>query len=208
MSSMPLPFRRRPLVLAALALPALFACGGTDPFAPIASLFTGPDQFVLYPLSTAPALLPSAVQMITRQAVRPQISSSLGLNFDLAFDIDAQNRIRVVPPKLVAVLPAGTPVTGIQIIAAPYDSVLRAPTTGYQYDSATVVRPGQVFVIAAQGSTSSSAACSTTSPLYGKMIVDSVVAAPALGTHLIYIRSVIDPNCGFRSLESGVIPKS
>ena len=206
---MPFSFRRRSLVLAALALSPLIACGGTDPFAPVASLYTGPDVFVLYPLSTAPNVLPSGLQMITRSAVRPQVSSSLGINFDFVVDLDAQNRVRILPPKLIATLPTGTPVTGIQIVAATYDSLLRAPNTGY------VLRLGHGRP-ARSGLRRAGAGCDLDDggvfprhrPSTARMIIDSVVAVPALATSRIYLRSVIDPNCGFRSLESGVLPKS
>ena len=205
---MPVPFRRRALTLALLVAPVLSACGGTDPFAPVASLYTSASGYIMYPLSTAPALLPSALQMLTQTAVRPQVSPSLGLNFDIVFDVDAQGRVRVIPPKLVATVPTGTPTTGVQAVTTPFDSLLRAPTSGYRYDSVTVVRVGQVFAVSSQGSTASGITCSTNSPLYAKMVVDSIVAVPELATQKLFLKTVIDPNCGFRSLETGVIPKS
>jgi hypothetical protein len=208
MSSMPVPSRRRAFALAALVAPMLSACGGTDPFAPVATLYTGLNGYVLYPLSTAPPLLPTGLQLLTQAAVRPQVSSTLGLNFDLVFDRNAQGQLRVIPPKLIATVPTGTPATGIQTVTTPFDSLLRAPSSGYQYDSATVVRTGQVFAVAAQGTTSAGITCSSSAPIYAKMIIDSVVAAPEIASHRIYVRTVTDPNCGFRSLETGVIPKS
>jgi hypothetical protein len=191
-----------------LVAPALAACGGTDPFAPVASLYTSASGYIIYPLSSAPALLPTALQMLTQTAVRPQVSQALGLNFDVVFDIDAQNRVRVIPPKLVATVPTGTPITGVQTITTPFDSLLRAPSSGYQYDSVTVVRVGQVFAVTSQGSTSAGITCASTSPIYAKMVVDSIVTVPELNTRKMFLRTVIDPNCGFRSLETGVIPKN
>lgn len=208
MSSIPAPIRRRAAALAGLVALTAAACGGTDPFAPVASLYVAGSGYILYPLSTAPSFLPSGIQLLTQSPVRPQVSPSLGLNFDVVFDLNAQGQIRVLQPKLIATVPTGTPQTGFQTSTIKFDSLLRAPNSGYQYDSAQVVRIGQVFLLSAQGTTSSGITCSTTSPIYAKAIVDSVVAVPALGTHQLFVRTVVDPNCGFRSLETNAIPKN
>lgn len=205
---MPHPFRRRVVPLAGLAALIASACGGTDPFAPVASLYVAGSGYILYPVSNAPALLPSGIQLLSQTSVRPQVSPTLGLNFDFVLDVDTQGRIRVIPPKLVATVPTGTPATGVQTSTARFDSLLRAPNTGYQFDSATVVRVGQTFVVAAQGTTSGGITCSATSPIYAKLIVDSIVPAPGVNSQQLFVRSIVDPNCGFRSLETGVIPKS
>lgn len=208
MSSIPLAPRRRAAALAALVALSASACGGTDPFAPVAQLFVAGSGYILYPLSTAPALLPSGIQLLTQSPVRPQVSAGLGLNFDVVFDLTTDGRVRVMQPKLIAIVPTGTPETGVQTTTAHFDSLLRAPNSGFQFDSAVVVRVGQVFVLSAQGTTASGITCSTTSPIYAKAVVDSIVAVPSLNTQQLYVRTVVDPNCGFRSLEPNVIPKN
>lgn len=200
--------RRRLLALRAPAAAVLVgvsvaACGGEDPFAPKASLDTVLANFQVYALSTAPTLLPTAVSLYGVQSVRPAIRTSGTLNFDLAFDVDAAGRVRMLPPKLLVAPQGASLTTGMQVVAnTTFDALSRAPSGGYQYDSATVVTPGQVVAVQTQGAGTLSVVCSTTAPLYAKLVVDSV--RPAAGTQLIYLRARIDPNCGFRSLESGL----
>ncbi|MBV9879125.1 MAG: hypothetical protein JO180_01460 [Gemmatirosa sp.] len=205
------PSRARARWLVGPAAVALFGagvvgCGGTDPFAPVASFTTSLDSFVVYPVTGSPAAAPTAVSLYTRSAVRPALLSGLVLNFDLAFDVDATGRVRLLPPKQLVASTATSLVTGAQVITnTTFDALLRAPNTGYQYDSATVVTPGQLVVIQTQGASTASVACSSTSPMYAKLVVDSVVPSTQIpGTKAIYFRARIDPNCGFRSLDTGV----
>jgi hypothetical protein len=86
---------------------------------------------------------------------------------------------------------------GVQKLAVAFDSLAKAPGNGYNYDSVTVVSPGDAVVVQA-----STTYCSLqlTSLLYSKYIIDSVDA----GTRQVYLRAVVDPNCGFRSFRAGV----
>ena len=65
-----------------------------------------------------------------------------------------------------------------------------------------VVSPGQVVVVQTQGAGPLSAVCSTTVPMYAKVVVDSI--RPSQGSQLIYLRARVDQNCGFRSLDTGL----
>jgi hypothetical protein len=197
--------RRRSIavVLLGAAVAAAAACGGTDPFAPQASYENTTVLYQVYPLSTAPTQLPTAISLFGFQSVRPAVRSNLSLNFDLALDVDASGRVRLLPPKLVVAPQAGSLATGIQIVSnSTFETLTRAPNGGYDYDSATVVRPGQVVAIQTQGAGAVSVACATTTPMYASVVIDSV--KPTAGTQLIYLRARVDRNCGFRSLESGI----
>lgn len=188
---------------AALVGVSLVSCGGEDPFAVKASLDTVLATFQVYSLSTAPTLLPTAISLYGVQSVRPAVRSSGTLNFDVAIDVDASGKIRLLPPKLLVAPQGAALVTGMQIVSgSTFETLTRAPSAGYQYDSATVVTPGQVVAVQTQGAGTVSVVCSTTAPLYAKIVVDSVRATA--GTQAVYLRARIDPNCGFRSLESGL----
>lgn len=190
---------RRSLLAVAGALPLLAACSGEDPFAPKAAFETALDSYVVYPLTGTSPLLPTALNFTTRSAVRPAVASDGSLNFDLAFDVDAQGRVVLTPPKLVATGSRFTPVVGLQLVATPFDTLGTAPKGTYRTDSVTVVSPRQTVVVEAI-----TAVCSSVSaPLYAKLVVDSVVGP----SRAIYLRARVDPNCGFRSLLPG-LPKS
>lgn len=188
---------------AALAAGLLAACGGEDPFAPKAQFETVLGEFRVYPLTSAPTAFPTAVSLYTQTSVRPAVRTNLTLNFDVAVDLDAQGRVRFLPPKLVVAPQTTALVTGFQIVPnTTFDALTRAPTGGYQYDSAAVVTPGQVLAVQTQGAAPLSVACSPTAPMYAKIVVDSI--RPSAGSQQIFFRARVDQNCGFRSLEPGL----
>jgi hypothetical protein len=192
-----LPFRS--VALVSLAALAAASNDDTNAFLGVASSETALVSFVVYPLSGDPAL-PAAIDLSARRAVRPAILAGSVINFDLAFDLDAQGRILVIPPARLASPPSGIPRVGIQTRSESFDGLSRAPDGGYTFDSTAVVTRGQTVVVEA-----SAATCSTTYPLHAKLVVDSVGAVAA--GRPIYVRARVNPNCGFRSLEPG-LPKS
>lgn len=200
------PRRRALAPLAAVAGMFVVACGGTDPFAPIANQTTQSAAFQVYALSTASSLLPTAMSLYAFQTARPAVRSNLSLTFDVAFDVDGAGRVRLLPPKLLVAPQSAPLVTGFQIVAnTTFDALTRAPNSGYQYDSATVVSPGQVVAVQTQGAASAGVRCAIQTPMYAKLVVDSV--RPAQGTSAVFFKVRVDQNCGFRSLEEG-LPKS
>ena len=143
---------RHAVVGALLAGGALAACGGTDPFAPQASFETQLVGFQVYPLTTAPSSLPAAISLYAFTSVRPVVRTNQSLNFDVAVDLDASGKVRLLPPKLVVAPNGASLTTGMQVInGTTFDAFTRAPTTGYQFDSATVVTPGQIVAVQTQG---------------------------------------------------------
>lgn len=186
-------------LVAAAAAPLLAACGDDNTsLLGNASSETAAVNFVLVPLSGDPTL-PAAIDFAGRRAVRPRLLGGTILNFDLAVDVDAQGRPVFLAPARVAIAPGGTPRTGFQTVATPFEAVDRAPGGSYAFDSTVTVAIGQTVVVQAQG-----ASCSTTYPLFAKLVVDSVVGTGR--ERLVYVRSRINPNCGFRSLAPG-LPK-
>lgn len=207
-SSRPVPaFRRAPVVRAAVtslvagAAALAAACGGKDPYAPVAYYSTQSTEFAVYPLQrTTPPyfnavnLYGAAPVQLALTVVSSTLSAGLYPNFDVAFDLDAGGNVLLLPPKLVTAAQI-VPRTGFQVVKEAYDSLTFAPGGTYQADSAFRITRGQTVVVQAQGS-----ACSLASPFYAKLVVDSINT----GTGAIYVRMRVDPNCGFKSLAAGV----
>lgn len=184
---------------AVAAVLAAAACGGKDPYAPTATLLTASDTFILLPLSRAQAPYGSALDLRAQIAVRPglEVSTLNGLlvpNFDVAFDVDSSGNIVALPPKLVTASQS-VPRTAFQVSTTAFDALGSAPGGTY-LDTTIVVKPGQTLVVQAQGV---GAVCAVGTPTYSKLVIDSVATGG-----LLYLRGLIDPNCGFKSFASGV----
>ena len=166
------------------------------------------DTLQVFALTGTPPSYPAAFLASSGAVTR----ADGNFNFDVAFDIDASNEVIVYPQKLVGVpcvagavncggAAGGKPV-GLQRITVAFDSLERAPTAGYQFDSTFVLTPGQGLVMQVQSSSECPLSFSTV--MYSKFVIDSIDT----GRRSIYFRSVNDPNCGYRSLVPGTTPKN
>jgi hypothetical protein len=108
----------------------------------------------------------------------------------------------VYPQRLVGVPLEGAKPVGIQRLTVPFDSLLRAPSDGYVFDSSFVVAPGEGLVLQVQAIRECGAFISQLR--YTKLAIDSVDT----GRRAVYFHAVHDPNCGFRSLVAGAVPKN
>jgi len=133
-------------------------------------------------------------------------------NFDIAFDIDASNKVVVYPQRFVGVpcrpdllfcggTLAAKPV-GLVRLTVPFDSLNRAPSVAFEFDSTFVVAPGEGLVMQVQDPEDCSLFISSVH--YTKLVVDSIDAT----RRAIFFRTVHNPNCGYRSLVAGVVPKN
>lgn len=177
---------------AAFGLAALAgAC--RDPLSIRASLPIRTDTLTLYALTGTPTTFPNALNTIFAQPVRADGS----FGFDVAFDIDAANQVVVLPVRLVSGSLDASRRVGVQRSDSAFDALLRAPSTGFRYDSLFVADLGETLVIQAR----SRGCVNTLSPLiYSKIVVDSV----NLARRRIHLRITADPNCGFRSFAPGI----
>jgi hypothetical protein len=173
----------------------LNACG--YPTSLTASVPTFTDTLSVFALSGTPPAFPSGISIVARQAVRVDGFAQ----FDVAFDINAAGNAVIYPVKLVVTSPGGSRAVGMQKVPGLFESVLSAPTTGFETDSALVMLPGDVVVVQTPHNGARDLCQFTHSPnLYAKMVVDSV----NLGSRTVFLRTVFDPNCGFRSFADGV----
>lgn len=191
---MPL-LRRRPWFVAPFVLLALGAC--SDPFEVSAQFPTDEAVVTVHALNgTAPELSAALLIGPSPQAVRP----GPDFFFDLAFDLDGSGQALLYPVDVVA-RPgaAGNRAVGLQLLPSrTYDEVTRAPAGGFTYQQPLAVRVGDVGVIQANGHPIClSSFLSTT--IWAKFRVEAI--DPAART--IRLRVRVDPNCGFRGLETG-----
>jgi hypothetical protein len=186
---------RKTIAGASLAALALAACDDTNPFG--ATLPTAEDAYTIFALTGTPPAYPSGLNTAARAATRVDGNA----NFDVAFDINAEGNAVLYPVKLVVSSIGGDRPVGLRKVDAPFDSVLSAPTGTYQKDSAVVAGRGQVVVVEANRASSGDlCAFNISQNIYTKIVIDSVDVAG----RTINIRTVMDPNCGFRSLAEGI----
>jgi hypothetical protein len=138
--------------------------------------------------------------MVTSALLVPQATAvrlDAAGSFDLAFDIDPDGRVRVLPVGTVVSPIAGTRTIEFQRATTTYNTIVEAPKNGWQADSVLTVNEGQAFLVRVN-----TLYCQydLQQVVYAKFIVDSVIPAE----RRMKISSRINPNCGFRSFLSGV----
>jgi hypothetical protein len=188
--------KARLALLAALsAVVVINACG--DPTNIRASIPTSVDTLSVFALSGTPPAFPSGVAIVARQAVRVDGFA----NFDVAFDINAEGNTVIIPVRLVVASPGGSRPVGLQKVSGTFATVLEAPKSGFEADTALVMAPGEVVVVQSAHNTSGDLCQFAINPnIYAKFAVDSV----NLASRTIYFQMGLDPNCGFRSFADGV----
>jgi hypothetical protein len=189
----------RVAVVAVVALATLaIACG--DLTRPKASTPNLELQYQVYALTGTQVGVANAINFFAGPA-----RVDAGFSFDVALDLDSTGKILVYPVRALAGPLAGTTANrvGLQKVGGPFESVRTAPDRGYDTLRVDTIEPGTV--IAAELIQQSSAACIYSlngSAMYAKFVVDSV----ALPTRRLFVRHVIDGNCGFKSLVPDSIP--
>lgn len=179
-------------MLAAAALVVL-AIGCKDATGIKAQLNNIETKPTVYPMNSAAVTLPSALQVRLTNAVRIDAS----FLFDIAFDLDSLGVVQVYPLSRVASELVGTHRVGMQISGVNFASTLRAPATGYVYDSVFSLPIGKTVLIDVFEQDCGNSFLGVN--IRAKMSVDSINTT----TKAIYLHILSDPNCGFRSLVQG-----
>lgn len=184
--------RSLPLFAAALVLAA--ACGDSLGL-PQPSIENRRDTLVsLYALSGTPVTQPSAYVIGFRSVIRTDQAVE---GFDFAFDIDSAGRAVLLP---TGALRLGR-MSGIQTTTRAFDSVLVAPSGGYQLDSAVAVDSNSVVIIHSRP-----LGCSfgITAVFYAKLHVLAIDTTSGPNGRRIDFEILTDINCGYRGLEPGL----
>jgi hypothetical protein len=192
----------RPLRGALVAFAVLgVACG--DPTLAKATYASGLSTATVYALTGAPALVPTAYSFLSGPT-----HATATFAFDVAFDLDASNRTVVMPVRVIAGTLAGTlKRVGLQVVSGSFESVLEVPATGYDTLHVQTLVPGAVLAVELQDATacfsSYNLSVLTSQFIYAKLVVDSVDTA----TRRIFVRSIVDPNCGYVGVVADSVPR-
>ncbi len=177
-----------------LALVTVSACSGDDPFRPAATVPNVTTGLSLATFSDG-ALAPSAIDLLNLRAVRPEVSVSGQVNFQIAIDVDAGGQLRLLPVLAVLSPPGGAISVGLARSAASFADLARAPTGGFVADSVVTTAVGETWLLEIQSGT-----CASNDPLYGKFVIDEVNT----NTSRVFVRFVLNRNCGYRDLTEGL----
>jgi hypothetical protein len=179
--------------MGAIVLGAAIMGACSDLAKPTAQFDNADQPFFVHALTGAPLPFATALALPAKSVTRVDGTFA----FDVAFDLNAQGDILLLPVRVVGQNPSGSRQVGILKPGGAYENIGLAPTTGYVLDSVTVLRKGEPAIIQAQ-----EAACSLSlSPyMYARIVIDSV---DVVGRSM-YGRTTININCGFRSLKLGL----
>ena len=193
--------RRPGALLAALAFAIVSLGACEDPFKLEADrevvLMPG---FVVWTLNGSPDEFPTVLDIGAGVSIgsSPQLERpDAGGSFDLAFDIDGDGKLLIIPMRLVV-----TPLGGARAVhfietTAVLDQILSAPADGWENDSTIALDAGDVFLVrvfAAQ------CQLQLRQYVYAKFAVDSIIPAERRAR----LRGRFNPNCGFRSFLEGI----
>ena len=191
-----LPTRLTRVVVVALAVLAV-ACGA--PTKPKATYANALSSYSLYAFTGAPVNAATAISFLGGPA-----RADASFAFDVAFDLDATGRPIVYPVRAIASDLAGTVKrVGLQVVSGSFETVLQVPATGYDTLAARTVNVGDVIAVQLLDLTSCLYSLGG-QMLYAKLTVDSVNTS----ARRLYARTVLDPNCGYRSVVPDSIPTS
>lgn len=162
-----------------------------------ASLPTKSDSGLVYAINGAPPGAPSTLHVFSG-TLQP---ANANFAFDVAFDIDANGDVVVLPQRAVASGLATTHTVGLQTVTTSYDALTSAPRSGYRADTALVTTVNRVIIVQSQDANACGVSLTGTT-LYAKIVVTAV----DLRARQLTLKYTTDPNCGFFSFASG-LPK-
>jgi hypothetical protein len=188
------------LLRVAVVLFAVLAVACGDLTRPKATYANALSTYTMYTFTSAPATAPNALIFLGGAA-----HASGSFLFDVAFDIDsATGRPMIIPVRSLAGAAAGVPkYVGMQTMPGAFDDIRLVPQTGYDSVSVKTINPGTVLAVELRDATTCFSYTLITSQfLYAKLVVDSVNMA----SKKLYIRTVVDANCGYFSVVPDSVP--
>ena len=194
-----MPTRLLRVALVALAVLGV-ACG--DPTLAKATYASGLASSTIYALTGAPASVPTSLSFLT--GIK---HADATFAFDVAFDLDANNRPMILPVRVVAGAVAGPRKrVGLQVMTGGFDALTEVPNTGYDTLNAKTVLPGAVLAVELVDPTACYSSYNltilTSQLIYAKLVVDSV----DVPGRRLFVRTVVDPNCGYRQVVPETVP--
>jgi hypothetical protein len=180
------------MIALAIALLAVVACNDVtrsiDPTTEVSE-----DTLTVFPLRGSPASAPTALDLFTLRTLRV---GETNVFYDLAVDT-AGGAAVLYPSQLID---NESPSTGLFETAATFESILEAPTAGYQDTAAVALGVGETVIVRARN------LCAGGFPgrdfFFAKVQLLELASSFGFRTARFRIRS--NPNCGFRSFADGL----
>ncbi|NUO94885.1 MAG: hypothetical protein HOQ17_17420 [Gemmatimonadaceae bacterium] len=193
-----LPTRPTRVAFVALVILAV-ACG--DPTKPKATFANAASTYTLYAFTGAPVNAATAISFLGGPS-----RADANFGFDVAFDLDASGRPVIYPVRTIAndlaLLTSPVKRVGLQPVAGTFDALRVAPQTGYDTLAAQTVSVGSVLAVEVLDLNTCLYSLGGQT-IYAKLTVDSIDAA----SRRLYARTVVDPNCGYRSVVPDSVPQ-
>jgi len=183
--------RHRALLVAVVVTAAQIGCGDLTS---IRATFSNLEATrTVYAMNGTAITLPSAL------AIRSTLAVLINENFlfDVAFDIDSTGKVLAYTQARMANQLVATHRVGLLVSDSSFAQVIRAPTSGYVYDSIATLPFGKTLLVDVLEQSCGGSFLGVN--VRAKIAIDSV----RLATRSIYLRVLSNPNCGFRSLVPG-----
>jgi hypothetical protein len=163
-----------------------------------ASLVTATESSTVHAINGAPLGSLTAISAFNAAFV-PATADFL---FDVAFDLDDQSRIHILPQRQVASGLQPTHTVSLATVADTFEAVASVPSgLTFRADTGMIIERNQVVI--AQISDPSACNFSLTGrTLFAKIAVKAINRVD----RTLEVKFTVDPNCGFRSFAPG-IPK-
>src|SRR3712207_5311532 len=137
---------RAGVAAATLAAAALLAC--RDPNAPRANYSNYTDTLALYALNGSPRGAPSAIRLFAGiGSASAGVPTDAAYAFDVAVDINDEGRPVLYPVRAVAAPFIAAHRVGVRRTTQSFESIVEAPTNGYEYDSVAVLTVGETVLV-------------------------------------------------------------
>ncbi len=177
-----------PAVLGAV----LFSAGCDNTLAmPLATVANVVDTVTLDALRGTPISVPSGFDVVLGRAARTDRPNE---GFDIAFDIDEQNRALIITTGALGLSAR----SAIQTYDGAFDDITVGPVEVYELDVSITVAIGSVFIVRSRPNSTQCAFFLGQLPRYGKFKVLD------LQNRQITLEHLVNVNCGYRGLEIGI----
>jgi hypothetical protein len=155
--------------------------------------------FTVFPVNGTAQTLPAGILIRAPELAR--VDSRWA--FDIAFDMDATGKVTVHSVRaLASEVLASVARIGLQIDSSrTYAEITRAPGGGFAYDTSLTLPIGKTLLIDKLDPTCAQFGGGFLGyNIKAKMIIDSI----NLASRSIFVHMLSNPNCGFRSLQTGL----
>ena len=150
----------------------------------------------LYALNGSPPGAANAMKFFDGIANR----ADQGFAYDVAFDINADGDVVVIPAKALATWFSNPYSVGLKAVGGSFESVTSAPKDGYRADTAMTVHANQVFIIESRDQFGTCAYSLKGQSYYTKVMITDI----DVDHRRIDMVFTANRNCGFRSFEPGI----